>query len=182
MPGGVGSGSSDLTNNQAGYGWAVRLLPFMEETTTYTNIVNASKKFAYPAFAITGGPNAKGANSPSGAGVRYVHFGTGGGQVWRRFSTIDLDAFRCPSFAGDAITTLTNYTPYSDASSGVPAGTQGTPWGVVTTNYKAMAATHFGCLQNPAVFTMANANNYKAPNGAIILPRIAPRKALRFAP
>ncbi len=35
--------------------WIVRLLPFMEQGNIYNNLSNASKKFAYPAFQLTGG-------------------------------------------------------------------------------------------------------------------------------
>src|SRR3954471_7005031 len=42
---------------QAGYGWMVRLLPALEEGVAYTNLSNTSKRFAYPAFAVSGGPS-----------------------------------------------------------------------------------------------------------------------------
>jgi hypothetical protein len=84
---------------------------------------------------------------------------------------------RCPSFAGDAITSSTTEFPgwylcntnnmgYPDQpSTGWPPPT---PWGVVTTNYKAMTATHFGCIQNPANFGTGMEAFYEPPNGVIV--------------
>ena len=47
--------SRSATGPQSGYSWIVRLLPFMEQGNIYNNLSNASKKFAYPAFQLTGG-------------------------------------------------------------------------------------------------------------------------------
>jgi hypothetical protein len=95
---------------------------------------------------------------------------------WRHFSTLDLDQVRCPSFAGDSLSSATTEFPgwtlcsSSNTSAPDPPTSNGgptTPWGVVTTNYKAMTATHFGCIQNPANFGSMQ-QYYEPPNGVIV--------------
>jgi len=161
---------------QAGYGWMVRLLPALEEGVAYTNLSNVSKRFAYPAFAVQGGPG--GAGAPKGPGCSYQAGGTQSAPWWRHFSTIDLDQVRCPSFAGDSITSGENTFPGYGACSSIgstnpnpPTSNGGPPqpWGVVTTNYKAMTATHFGCIQNPTGIMGAGMEAfYEPPNGVIV--------------
>ncbi|MGD9723080.1 MAG: DUF1559 domain-containing protein [Pirellulales bacterium] len=155
------SGSTD----PAGYSWIVRLLPFMEENVMYQNMASVSNKFSFPAFALQGG---MAMGTGKGPGLRYMAGGTTS-PWWRHFSTVDLDQVRCPSFAGDPPSPLTNYNPYSSASSPDPlTPTPSEPWSVVTTNYKAMAATHFGCMQDPQ--QIMTATLVEQPNGVITPP------------
>ena len=159
---------SGTTNGAAGYGWMVRLLPFMEENVLYQNISSASRKFTFPAFAMTGG---KGIGVPNGPGVRYIAPGGTNPATpwWRHFSTTELDQIRCPSFAGEVNTTLAWYTQYNSQNQvNPPSPPPSTPWAVVTTNYKAMASTHLACLQKPGNITQANAKFAERPNGIII--------------
>jgi prepilin-type N-terminal cleavage/methylation domain-containing protein len=178
FPGRVTGGAAHpATNQQAGYGWFTKILPMLEEGVAYNNMSQASKKFAFPAFQLTGGPNVTGC--AAGAGVRY-NAGTLTGTPWfRHFSTIDLDQVRCPSFSGDSPSTLSAYNNCS--TSGQPDAPSGnnvpsTPWATVTTNYKAMTATHFGCVANPnsgqprATLKMANPPQAEDPNGIIVPP------------
>jgi hypothetical protein len=159
-------------NNCAGYGWFVRLLPFMEENVMYQNISAASKKFAYPAFAMKGGV---GKGTASGPGVRYI--APGGQQQntpwWRHFSTVDLDQVRCPSFSGDTPSALSYYKPYSSGTQVDPPKNPEPPepWQVVTTNYKAMSGTHLACMQNPSLITAGQSMTAEQPNGIIIPAR-----------
>ncbi|HTM53844.1 MAG TPA: DUF1559 domain-containing protein [Pirellulales bacterium] len=164
------AGSANLP--QAGYGWMVRLLPSLEEGVAYTNLSNTSKRFAYPAFAVTGGPNQ---GTMAGPGCRYQAGGTQAMPWWRHFSTLDLDQVRCPSFAGDSLSSVVMEFQgwYNCASANQPdpptsQGGPSTPWGVVTTNYKAMTATHFACLQPPMNITSAQAMYAEPPNGVIV--------------
>jgi len=159
---------------QAGYSWMVRLLPMVEEGVAYTNLSNASQRFAYPAFATQGGT---GAGTQKGPGCRYQAGGPQATPWWRHFSTIDLDQVRCPSFAGDALSTGVDTFPGYKACAmdtqvdPPPDPKPSTPWGVVTTNYKAMTATHFGCLQNPTAFAGGAMDQYyELPNGVIVPP------------
>ena len=156
----------------AGYSWLVKLLPALEESATYNLISGASNKFSFPAFAVIGGSPKAGATT--GPGVRYAAGGAGMNTWWRHFSTIDLDQVRCPSFAGDSLAPAGTFPGWDKCSSMyMPVAMNGptTPWGVVTTNYKAMTATHFGCLQNPNVNPPAfDGINSEAPNGVIVPP------------
>jgi prepilin-type N-terminal cleavage/methylation domain-containing protein len=159
------------SQHPAGYGWMVRLLPFLEETVISQNVVNASKKYAYPAFAMTGG-------NPS-IGLRYTAAGgSAGTNYYRHFSTIDLDQVRCPSFAGDPASTAAQLaTVYgrvgSDGSSPMPMPAPNPPWSTITTNYKGMAATHIGCLGSPSTLsTLVSLTppGGEPPNGILIPP------------
>jgi prepilin-type N-terminal cleavage/methylation domain-containing protein len=157
-----------MTSSPAGYSWIVKIMPALEEAATYNLLSSASKRFSYPAFTQKGGKATGGpANGP---GVRYNNGGAAatGGIWWRHFSTIDFDAVRCPSFSGDAIVpigTIPGWDAchYEQMPDKPTMNGPSAPWGVVTTNYKAMAATHFGCLQQPA------------PNGPVLDPQYAER-------
>ena len=173
IPGSVIAASGSTA--PAGYSWFVKLLPALEEGATYNLISQSSKRFAYPAFSLTGGKQPGG--PATGPGVRYNAGGStaGGGVWWRHFSTIDLDQVRCPSFSGDPITTAT-FGGWTQCSSELmpdrpTMNYTSTPWGVVTTNYKAMAATHFGCLQAPTVTTTPEFA--ERPNGVLVPPESA---------
>ena len=168
-----GSMSGSAVSPQAGYSWIVRILPFMEQTVLYNQLSAVSQKFAFPAFAMIGGPNSTGYSG--GTGVRYSFGGTGTIQWMRHPSTVDLDEVRCPSFSGDNPSTSNFYAPFSSAVA-PPPGYTGAPWyNSVTTNYKAMSATHMACMQNPANFGSAPMpTNYyvESPNGIIVPPTV----------
>jgi prepilin-type N-terminal cleavage/methylation domain-containing protein len=163
------------TNATAGYSWLVKLLPAMEEGATYNLISAASNKFSYPAFAITGGKG-QGGQPPGGPGVRYNNGGPATAPWYRHFATIDLDQVRCPSFAGDSVSAdaagafNSNYGKLSSTATITTTPAPPQPWGVVTTNYKAMAATHFGCMQDPTIAGVFDGVNAEAPNGVIVPP------------
>jgi prepilin-type N-terminal cleavage/methylation domain-containing protein len=153
----------------SGYSWIVMLLPFMEQTVIYNNLSNTSKKFRFPAFQMTGGIAGNGA--PKGLGNRFNGGGSAGSPYWRHFSTVDLDEVRCPSFAGDAPSSHQNYTKYSATGQlEVPNPPPSDPWSVISTNYKALSATHFACMLAPATVKAYTADQGEAPNGVIIPP------------
>ncbi len=166
-PGG-GSPSSSANSGLSGYSWFVRILPFLEETVTYNNISNTSNRFVYPAMALTGGV---GAGTGAGPGLRYNR----GLNQWQHFATLDLDQVRCPSFAGDGPSNLPIYQQYSSQSQpDVPNPAPATPWFLMTTNYKAMAATSFSCMQTPSGVQggmSAVPPTADFPNGIIIPPQ-----------
>lgn len=177
LPGKVTPTAAYPANNaQAGYSWITKILPMLEEGAAYNNMSQASKKFAFPAFSMSGGPNVMGLTS--GSGLRYFAGGTTAAPWYRHFSTIDLDQVRCPSFSGDSPSSNTSaYNPYgydgqSDGKGAAP-NTPSTPWSVVTTNYKAMAATHFGCISAPTVrgpLKMGAIPSAEDPNGILVPP------------
>ena len=166
----VSSGSGPTAQPNAGYSWMVRLLPFLEEQVIYSSMSNASRKFTYPAFTMKGG---SGMGTASGPGLRYQAGGTNSAMPWwRHFSTVDLDQVRCPSYSGDSASSHPYYVPYSSASQvdpPMPAPPQ--PWQTTITNYKAMSATHLGCMQNPGIISMTGMSTmYELPNGVLIPP------------
>lgn len=172
-----GNTTWSASNGIAGYSWLVRLLPALEESVTYNNMSNASKRFAYPAFAMSGG---SATGTTMGPGLRYQAGGTAAMPFWRHFSTIELDQVKCPSFAGDPYTTKvftanagwdltrSDNMSYPDQRMGAPGWPPSPSWNVAITNYKAMAATHFECMQNPANFTPARMLYQEYPNGVIV--------------
>jgi prepilin-type N-terminal cleavage/methylation domain-containing protein len=168
-----GNAVSSGANKTAGYSWIVRLLPFIEENVLYTNISNASKKFRYPAFAMKGGTG-PGGTSP---GLRWVSGGTTANPWLRHFSTVDLDQVRCPSFAGDSPSTCQWYIPYSSTNQvNMPNPAPPSPWQTITTNYKAMSATHFACMADPGLvsgYAQQMPPAAEMPNGIIIPPATA---------
>jgi prepilin-type N-terminal cleavage/methylation domain-containing protein len=170
IPGYGPNSTSGGTSDPAGYSWIVRLLPFLEENVMYQNMSSISNKFAFPAFAMKGGDSTT-TGTASGPGLRFNAGGTNTNKPWwRHFSTVDLDQVRCPSYAGDAVTTYTGYQPYSSTQQpDKPTSPEPTePWNTIITNYKALAATHFACMQSPLSFTPGIAAEY--PNGVIIPP------------
>ncbi|HEV3138460.1 MAG TPA: DUF1559 domain-containing protein [Pirellulales bacterium] len=171
-PASGGAAAASATNPPAGYSWFVQILPYLEETVTYNNISQISNRFTYPAMALQGG---SGVGAAMGAGLRY---NAGGGMVgmpwWRHFSTLDLDQVRCPSFSGDAPSNLPVYTMYSSQQQvDKPMPLPPVDWFLTTTNYKAMAATHFGCMQGPngiAAAQILMPPTAENPNGIIVPP------------
>ncbi len=172
--------ASGPTSVQAGYSWIVRILPFIEENPLYTNISNNSQKFTFPAFCLTGGPPSTNPLAAKGPGCRYG-FGLPSGTFFRPFSTVDLDEVRCPSYAGEAAfvsvpggKNTTTYNQMDPTSMGFPDKPTPLPnpgWQVITTNYKAMVATHFACIQNPAAISSGGMPvTAEPPNGVIIPP------------
>jgi prepilin-type N-terminal cleavage/methylation domain-containing protein len=171
-----GTITGSASSPQAGYSWMVRLLPFIEQGPAYTALSNSSRKFTYPAMAMQGGGAATG--TTKGAGVRYNSGGTVAKPWWRHPSTLDLDEVRCPSFSGDSASTAIAF--YATAPNAFSSTTQvdappsnnlpTIPWAVTITNYKAMVATHFGCVQNPLNITAGIMNNAEYPNGIIVPP------------
>src|SRR5262245_47698066 len=102
-----------------GFSWITKVLPFMEENNLYQGISSTCNKFA--SSATSGSPilafNAAVAASGSPA---------------RHYSTVQLDALICPSFAGDSISKDT--TGFYASPSGT-ASTANPPVGVGISNY-----------------------------------------------
>lgn len=153
---------------QSGYSWMVALLPFIEQGNQFNDLSAKSQKFRFPAFQMVGGQGGVGASM--GVGNRYNAGGPTTKPWWRHFSTIELDEVRCPSFSGESMSPHNNYSPYTSAAQiDAPNPAPSTPWGVVITNYKAMCATHFACM-NPNVTNYTNPAYAEKPNGVIVPP------------
>jgi prepilin-type N-terminal cleavage/methylation domain-containing protein len=165
-----GSGSG---NAQAGFSWMVALLPYIEQGAAYNNLSQISNKFSFPAMLLTGGYTDPITNTA--IGLKYNSGGPQNNAWWRHYSCLELDEVRCPSFAGEAISTWPSYTPWNSASAGVNWNPAPPAWGVVTTNYKAMCATHMACMVFPGGNNFGQPQgNYivqELPNGAIVPPR-----------
>jgi hypothetical protein len=152
----------------AGYSWMVAILPFIERLQEYQNLANVSQKFRFPAFQMVGGQS--GAGASMGIGCRFNGGGPAATPWWRHFSTIELDEIRCPSFSGEPVAAHNNYNAYSAVNQVNPPNPQpANPWFVVNTNYKAMCATHFACMnQNVPQYSMTR--YCEKPNGILIPP------------
>jgi len=159
------TGADPTSLAPAGYSWMVRLLPFLEENVISQNIANVSKKYAYPAFAMTGGTPSKGLRFQAAGGMP---------SFYRHFATIDLDQVRCPSFAGDPASIATAvYSRFGSDGVDPPSPAPSPPWAVITTNYKGMAATHMACLVGPnsmSTFVQTMPPSAEPPNGILIPP------------
>ena len=173
----------------AGYGWMTKLLPFLEENPIYIQMSQNTNKFTVPAFAQTGG---------TGQGARYsVTVPNPPGapiQMWRSFATIDLDQVRCPSYAGDSFYTQaqagnlafnTNYESVNPWGGGTYTGMKSSqaaspPWQLITTNYKAMAASHLACLMATPPPASGMITYGEQPNGVIIPPTSASSQGLNI--
>jgi prepilin-type N-terminal cleavage/methylation domain-containing protein len=133
VPTGAGAGYGPSSN--AGYSWAVLILPQLEESALYQNISTNSQKFVLAAFnssVVNGSP------------------GTSAVTSFPHASSVQLKQFLCPSFAGDPTVDVSSAVA---ATTGTPTtgsavaayttiGTQGSATGVAITNYSAMAGTH----------------------------------------
>jgi len=152
-----------------GYSWMVRLLPFIEQNTIYSNLSNLSNKFAYPAMLRENGMKQNGQQK----GVMYNSGGISPNFWWRHPSTVELDEVACPSFSGEYNSDLSRFDLYKTD----PAYTGAPVWGVVITNYKAMVATHMVCVQeHSSAYTMgvmASPVTAEPANGVIVPPRTA---------
>jgi prepilin-type N-terminal cleavage/methylation domain-containing protein len=163
-PGTVTSGGPP----HSGYSWMVAILPFIEQNVAYADLANKSQKFRFPAFQMIGGQGGTGA--AMGVGNRFQAGGPSTAPWWRHFSTIELDEVRCPSFAGESTSPHLNYIPYSSVSQvDPPSPAPSEPWYTVVTNYKAMCATHFACM-NPGATGYTDQKLCEKPNGIIIPP------------
>ncbi|MEX0678245.1 MAG: DUF1559 domain-containing protein [Pirellulales bacterium] len=162
----------------AGYSWMVALLPFIERNVSYSGLSGASKKFRFPAFQMEGGQT--GGGTAKGVGNRYNSGGPSAKPWWRHFSTTDLDEVRCPSFAGEAKSGHRNYEPFASSTTTFdkpnPAPYQ--PWDVIGTNYKAMVASHFACINPTYDMIYKDASRAEPANGVIIPPLTATSKGI----
>ncbi len=70
---------ADDTANSSGYGWLVRMLPYIEETILMDELVDSSERFSVRPFDVS-------ASREDGT----------------HFSTVQLSAFRCPAIRGEA--------------------------------------------------------------------------------
>ena len=174
-----GAPSSSVTNLSDGYSWMVRLMPFIEQTVAYNNLSNVSNKFSYPAMLLTGGMTVGYSGTSGGVGCRYNSGGLAAAPWWRHFSTMDLEEVRCPSFAGDPASDYDNRFKLYRSEYAPEKGNWGTnpppPWAVVTTNYKAMVASHIACVyyQNPNISSSSNTATMiysEDPNGVLVPP------------
>jgi prepilin-type N-terminal cleavage/methylation domain-containing protein len=157
---GLGSGTAYTSTGSAdaGYSWLVKLLPYLEEVTLYNNISQRSNKFVTPAFQTA--LNTAGAATLSDSA--------------RHISTVEIGAFKCPSFAGvpysatDSLTGTNPPTGYGGTGGTPVAGkvNLGIPYGIALTQYVALAATHIQCMGSG--YATATSPAAEAPNGVIV--------------
>lgn len=152
IPGAASSTAYAAASNgtsDAGYSWLVKLLPYLEEVTMYNNISQRSNKFVVPAFNVA--LNTAGASALS--------------DTARHMATVEIGAFKCPSFAGEPYSQTDTITGTSPPGGYTGTGKQntGVPYGIALTQYVALAATHIQCM-----VATPNTTTAEAPNGAIV--------------
>jgi type II secretory pathway pseudopilin PulG len=160
------------TSATAGYSWIVRILPYLDEANLYNAISDASGKFRADAFTPYDvvGPMGQ----PFSATMNL-----GGAVVSKHFAAMELDDLICPSYSGSATVAPSQYTgkPVGNppANYGNPAGSKylGSPAQYAAiTNYVALSATHFPCMQYATVDKLAATTTIpagaEAPNGMIV--------------
>ena len=149
----------------AGYSWIVFILPEIEEGNLYQTISNNSSKFTLSAF----NSQVQNGNPTAPATISYPHC-----------STVQLKAFICPSFSGDATLDTSARVTGAAASSTVETGTipatytgaistQAGGTGIALTNYNAMLGTHINndaAAQAPFTATQ-EASSTNSNNGAM---------------
>ena len=140
-------GSSAATGGYMdGYSWMCKILPYAEEVNLYNNISTRSNKFTLSPWAT---------NMTQTGAVFAAATGTN-----LHFANIDLDLFRCPSYAGSTISGATIYNSFKQDTANPPAG-------VAVSNYVALPATHLGCMTT-TTFSTASPLSTEAPNGIIV--------------
>ncbi len=168
-----GNVAGSAVSPQAGYSWIVRILPFLEEANIYNTLSAVSNKFSYPAFLYAQGVGVPQGTTGISYGVRYNSGGTTMAPIFRHPATIALDQVSCPSFAGDIGSTYAATMNYSNIASSGPLYMAAPPtaFSVVITNYKAVVASHYACVQPVATLSAAvTAGTAEAPNGVLIPP------------
>ncbi len=150
----------------AGYSWMARILPYLEETTLYQQMSQFSQKFSGPAF---GNSNAA-ATATAGPVGFMTQNGTGAASATNRLlATIELDQFKCPTFAGDpyciadTVASPAPVLPTTYTGTGIQDTGANPPYGVANSQYTALAATHMGCMVASPSATLA-----EQPNGTLV--------------
>lgn len=159
----------------AGYSWIVRILPYMGEGPVYNTISQASRKFTADAFTPY---NVAGNEKGAGDQTFSVTYTSGGQTFVKHFATIQFDEISCPSYGGTATVAPSQYK-------GIPAGNPPAAYGypdgknlgtppvlAAITNYVALSATHFPCMQYGMAEKVAATTKIpadaEAPNGVIV--------------
>ena len=140
-------------------------------------ISQASAKFRADAFTPY---DVQAIEEGAKTGVPFcVTYTSGGVLISKHFAAIQFDEFRCPSFNGTATVSPSLYTGkppgHPPASYGNPAGSKllgSPPANASITNYVALSATHFPCMQYGLVEKLAVTTTVpadaEAPNGMIV--------------
>jgi prepilin-type N-terminal cleavage/methylation domain-containing protein len=160
QPGSATAGGTNAdTSTEAGFSWAVFLLPYLEEVPLFEAISKRSNKFS---------PVGNTQHVPAFDNTRMVQPPPQGATQERHFSTIFKEIFRCPSFPGDEFSADTATSPYKASYGnakfyGVDPLTN-RQYGVAINNYIALSATHVECMVKGALVD----NKSDKPNGMII--------------
>jgi type II secretory pathway pseudopilin PulG len=165
------AGTKDAT---AGYSWIVRILPYLDQAALYNSILLASEKFTADAFTPYD-------VDATGAGDGFsVEFTDGrGAMITKHFAAVELDELICPAYAGSATVAP---SPFMGKPAANPPAAYGHPDGskllgspaqfAAITNFVALSATHFSCMQYATVEKLAATTTIpadaEAPNGMIV--------------
>ncbi|HEY1784438.1 MAG TPA: DUF1559 domain-containing protein, partial [Pirellulales bacterium] len=160
------NGYTQSPASAAGYGWIVKILPYIEENVLYNSISRSSNKFQYEAFSTGGSDELPFSVTVNGA--------------TRHFATIELDEVRCPTYAGGMISTASSGTARPPVTIAVYAalfnGSARPPTGVAISNYVALSATHLACMafgpDDPATAAAEPPNGVLVPGSGLDMKSI----------
>ncbi len=165
------------TSATAGYSWIVMILPYMDEGSLYDSISEASEKFSADAFTPYNVAGIR--DGITSEKIFSVTMTRASKIVKKHFAAVQLDELICPSFSGTPTVAPSQYTGMPPgnppAAYGYPSGSAnlGSPPQLATvTNYVALSATHFPCMQygpEPNVAATTDIpEGQDAPNGMIV--------------
>ncbi len=140
-PNGTATNGGNYSVNTDGFSWIVQILPFIEETTLYDKIANASNNLRADAF-----------NTTVGTSPNYTLTGGTAARVAKTnpfFWEVKLGAVMCPSFDGDDVGGQAG-----PASSELAAG-----------NYIALPSTHYDTQGQTAGRSLATSAPAPPPSG-----------------
>ena len=138
---GTAAGTGSIAATDAGYSWLVKLLPQLGEQTLYNNIAKSSGGFKTEAAFST-------KNQDTGL---------------RHYSTYPIPSFACPSSPVEIFIPKDTTVPKYDNLSGVSTDGLNTIYGVATTSYIPLSASHIECMKETVDMTKG-----ERPNGMII--------------
>ncbi len=165
------------TSATAGYSWIVMILPYLDEQKLFDTIAEASGDFAADAFTPY---NVEGVKDGQKTGQTFsVSSAQGSAAAGKHFAAVELDAVNCPSYWGSRQVTPSDY---SGKPGGDPPPAYGYPKGsarlgasgerAAISNYLAMSATHFTCMQYAKQSNLAATTTIpdgaQPPNGMLV--------------
>jgi prepilin-type N-terminal cleavage/methylation domain-containing protein len=149
--GGYNATTGSASASSAGYSWVVKILPYMDEGPLFNSISQSSAKFTADAFTPY-------TSTVNGTGAAFaVNYTSGTTPITRHFCTVQLDEISCPSYSGTAqvAASQSGNNPPTNYSTGTTLSSSGTYTATVS-NYLALVATHYPCMQYGTSLALAS--------------------------